>query len=120
MTSANRNWGTGAGGGGQPNVDIRMKIKSSSFFIVTWKYFICSINLIFEYSVPDKISLECKVYHTSPKFLNLVINLCNSGKFNNSFTQGRSNVRHLLGLHMMLSYLIFYNFKYTFNLFLSS
>lgn len=96
-----------------------MKIKSSSFFIGTWKYFISSINLIFEFGVPDKIRLECKVYHTSPKFLNLVINLCNSGKFKNSFTQGRSNVRHLLRLYMMLSYLIFYDFENTFNLFLS-
>ena len=44
-----------------------LKEKWFSFFliIIFWKYFLSNINLIFEYRVPDKIMLDCKVYSSS-------------------------------------------------------
>ena len=49
--------------GGQPNVDVRIeKNDDFYFFIIIWKYFFSNINVIFEYSVLDRIRLDCKVY----------------------------------------------------------
>ena len=38
------------------------KKKIFIFFIIIWKYFLSNVNLIFEYSVLDKIMLDCKVF----------------------------------------------------------
>ena len=39
-----------------------LKKNDFHFCIIIWKYFLSNINLIFEYSVLDKIKLDCKVY----------------------------------------------------------
>ena len=42
----------GGGGEGQPNVDVLVeKKKDFHLFIITWKYFLFNINVMFEYSV---------------------------------------------------------------------
>ena len=39
------------------------------FFMITWKSFLSNLNLIFEYSVRDKIRLDWKVYPSSLKYI---------------------------------------------------
>ena len=52
------------------------KKKKDAHFLkkVIWKYFQSNINLIFEYSVLDKIRLDCKVYPN--KYTNVVKYTC--------------------------------------------
>ena len=52
------------GKGDQPNEDVCTEKKK--FIIIIWKYFQPNINLILEYSVVDKIRLDCNVF---PSFL---------------------------------------------------
>ena len=40
--------------------------KKNNNFVIISKYFLPNINLIFEYSVPDNIRLDCKVYPYHP------------------------------------------------------
>ena len=58
-----------------------LKKKDIHFFlvIIIWKYFLSNENSIFEYSVLDKIRLDCKVYPSS------IISLLQKQKFLSNF-----------------------------------
>ena len=57
----------GQGGQGSPKCGCRTeKNVDFHFFIIIWRYFLSNVNSIFEYSVLDKIRLDCKVYPSHP------------------------------------------------------
>ena len=60
---------TDMGRGGQPNVDVHIEKKKNDFqffiFTIIWKYFQSNINVMFQYSVLDKIRLDCNMYPSS-------------------------------------------------------
>ena len=51
-------WGVGSAKYGC----LHWKKRYSFFFFIIWKCFLSNVNLRFEYSVPDNIRLDCKVY----------------------------------------------------------
>ena len=54
--------------GGGPNVDVRIEKKNDFqlfIFTIIWKYFQSNINVMFQYSVLDKIRLGCNMYPSS-------------------------------------------------------
>ena len=56
------------GRGGQPNVDVRIGKKNDFqlfIFTIIWKYFQSNINVMFQYSVLNKIRLGCNMYPSS-------------------------------------------------------
>ena len=55
------------GSGVQPNVDVHIEIKNDFHFcILIWKYVLSNINVMFEYTVLEKIRLDCKVCPSPP------------------------------------------------------